>query len=108
MNNTVQNYRNAMVELILEQERREKPSKSEHEATPKKEEPKAQPTARDDTIATKKPSKTFELFIAQTQPKTKPLLRVQLLRRLYKRRKRSESSVFKTARMRPSRVWSVV
>lgn len=110
---TVESYRQAMAQIMLEQKRRHgKLPDPEYWTLPKQEDSpppvKAQPTEKDNNyIAPKKPSKTFQLFIAHLQPKKKPPLRIQLLRRIYKRRKKLESSTMKVQRMRPSRVWEI-
>lgn len=108
---TVESYRQAMAQIMLEQKRRHgKIPDPEYWTRPNEHEPqpvKVQPAEKDNNAAPKKPSKTFQLFIAHMKPKKKPPLQIQLLRRIYKRRKKRESSAMKVPRVRPSRVWEI-
>lgn len=109
---TLESYRQAMAQVILEQKRHHgKLSDPKYWTPPKKQDSpqpvKVQTAEKEDKIAPKKPSKTFQLFIAHLQPKKKPPLRVQLLRKIYKRRKKLQSSEMKVPRLRPSRVWEM-
>lgn len=113
-----ESYHQALAELMQDQGRRKKLAKasSPPQRPPKKPQQQKQQQEEvaklnltdEDAVAPKKATKTFQLFIAHLQPKRKPPLRVQLLRRLYKRRKRLESDLSKLPRIRPSRVWSVI
>lgn len=110
---TVQSYHRALSDLVLAQELRRQLSKPRRE-TPAEDlqQQQHQPAnpqsnSNGNSIALKRPKKTFQLFIAHLQPKRNPPLRIKLLRRLYKRRKKLESNEFKAPRIRPSRVWSV-
>lgn len=107
---TVQSYHQALADLIQDQERRRKLSISHLvAAVDTKSEQRAKPIpSPDQNMPTRqKPTKTFQLYIAHLQPKRKPGLRIQLLRRLHKRRKRAESDALKISRVRPSRIWSM-
>lgn len=105
---TAQGYHQALADLVVEQDRRKKLSKPQPGKPEQQQQPSKPPVnSNERNMSPKKPAKTFQLFVAHTQPKRKPPLRVQLLRRLYKRRKKHESDTFRLPRIRPSRVWNV-